>query len=771
MSPQTRAALAFGLVPLAALAIACDGDSSRHCVALFERQAYADAALHCQQVFEATGDPRSATHAARALQRLGQADEALAWVERAGEGAAAADLWRLAAAIHRQRGDSGKAVAAGRRELALRRGTGEHARAANAGYDLFYDAWAAADYRTALDFARGSLDDATRARDRALEVQALQALTMVLYEVGDFERARRMLMEATRRLPSERYADRAYLLVYEGLIRLNTGRPRLARDAFDRALAVAAQDTVPARPAFLRATHLDLVKTHLELGSVELADQHLAVAEANAEPGGSRSTALLYYRSRVLHARGHLADAGELVEAALAASPDAAWVRDLEVQRGVLAEARGDFAAAEEAYRRAVDAVDTMRGELGADELKSWLLDHRRRPFEALFLLQARGGRGHEALATAERTRARTLLDQLDATPAAAETDGHGLAAAAGRRLDTLDALLGPLRESRAVALGPLDEALAAIGDRYLLIFVEAGDELWRFTVSGGGVDLQRLAATPAAVERLVHRFLARPDDPGPASVLAGILLPPDVTADPGSPVHVAADGVLGSLPFAALRLGDRYLVELRPIAYVPSLHGLAAMLGAPPRGDEAAAVVIADPHDDLPWAALEAHQVARRLGVAPRLGDEASLAALSPGLPPRLLHVATHSGLGPGGPWLGLAEGRVSAEQLVAARLAPRLVVLATCASAARRGRGMERALGAAFLAAGSQAVLASLWSLDDRAARELVLRFYDEGGSDQPVAALARAQRGLIAAGEPPSAWAPFVVLGISRPHAEAG
>jgi CHAT domain-containing protein len=57
---------------------------------------------------------------------------------------------------------------------------------------------------------------------------------------------------------------------------------------------------------------------------------------------------------------------------------------------------------------------------------------------------------------------------------------------------------------------------------------------------------------------------------------------------------------------------------------------------------------------------------------------------------------------------------------------------------------------------------VLAALGSVEDRAAHDLVLLFYQEGGAADPVGGLARAQRALLAAGRPPSSWAPFVLLG---------
>jgi CHAT domain-containing protein len=236
--------------------------------------------------------------------------------------------------------------------------------------------------------------------------------------------------------------------------------------------------------------------------------------------------------------------------------------------------------------------------------------------------------------------------------------------------------------------------------------------------------------------------------------------LPAGSLPAPGEPVFLVPDGVLGRISFASLRLGGRYLVEDHPLVYLPSLSALAATDGLP-AGPAGPAVVLGDPRGDLPAAAREAREVAARLRVVPRTGTGATRVALERAAGAAVLHLATHTGTGPRGPWLTLADGEVGSGFLLARRTRPRLVTLATCASAARRGRGLWGSLAATFLAAGSPAVLASLWSVEDEAARRFVLRFYDKGGAVDPALALARAQREAIAAGEPPSAWAPFVLL----------
>jgi CHAT domain-containing protein len=148
-------------------------------------------------------------------------------------------------------------------------------------------------------------------------------------------------------------------------------------------------------------------------------------------------------------------------------------------------------------------------------------------------------------------------------------------------------------------------------------------------------------------------------------------------------------------------------------------------------------------------------------VGVDPALGDQATIAVLRRAAGARLLHLAAHGGLGPGGAFVRLADGEVTATDVVTWHLAPRTVVLASCASGARPSGSAWGALGGAFLAAGSQAVVATLWSVEDAATAALVHAFYAAGGDRDPVRALAAAQRQAIATGASPRQWTAFVVL----------
>lgn len=731
----------------------------RPCLRLVEDKSWEDAVLLCEQAFAESSDPRAGAAAAEAHLALHNDDAVLAWLERLEDSSEAARLWRMAAKVYSRRREDERAAEGYRKALELSREAGDHQEAARNLYSLFYLAWRQSDFRQALKSAQAAAEEAALARDRAMEAKVLRGMLALRYDLGDLPGAWRTLEAARAAVGPEESSVRARLLVYEGTFRLSEGRFALARDALERALEEA---TGEEEASFFRSIHLNLVEANVELGEAERAERHLAAAWEHADPKDEKPTALLYYQAVVQHALGRHDEAAEALRSALGEETIPDWTWRLEHLLGQVEEARGFRAQAEAAQERAVRVVEEMRGELGYDELKDWLLDGKRQPYEELFRLRVADGRFEDALATVERAKARTFLDAF--IQASAALDPDAALDAAPQRLEALHELLPLMNESPMVALRPLDQMLEALRDRHLLVYFEAGDELWLISVARGRVVPRRVAAV-AEVEALSSRFLADPGEASAGEALGRLLLPDDALPAPGTRLYIVADAHLGRLPFAALRCRGRYLVEDYELLYVPGANALVA-LDERPRDAAGAPYVLGDPRGDLPGARREVGEVAARWeGTTARSGGEATVASLREAAQARLLHLATHTGGGPRGPWLALADGEVSAAEIVAERIAPRLVVLASCAAADRPGKGMWGSLGAAFLVAGSRSVLASLGSVEDEAGRRFILRFYDEGGDTDPAGALARTQRAFLAEGAGPRLWASFVLFGAPR------
>ncbi len=763
MFPRWALCCALGLAALLSDGRQCDVQG---CLNLLSAQKYRAAAGQCAAVFAASGDPQAGAAVVRAHYSLGQQQEALAWagrLEKAGK--VAPGVWAVVGTIDQQRGEAEAAERAYRRDLAVCRAAGDHGRAADVLYRLFFLSWGHSSYRQNFLFASEAVQEAARAGDREREARAAQALYTSLFEVGDLAGARQALEMADGLIPERERGERAHFLNNRGTVLAAEHRLGLARHDFEQALRLDAGKDAE----FSRGILMDLTEVSLEGHDVEPAALYLKRAWKHLEPGNKPPPSLFYYRSWVDQARGNLAAAAADLAPVPRADLDSEWGWKVAYQQGKVAEAQGDVRTAEAAYERSIAVLEGIRRGLDFDELKSWLLEEERQPFEALFRLQARSGRAEASLATAERALARTFLDAfLHTTSDPSESTPAGKdwsPAASSERLAGLESLVPAMSASPVAALQPIDRVLSALRDRDGLLYFEAGDELWLITVRGRRLGARKLAAPTAEIRDLADRFLGHPDDASLATRLGEILLPAGALPEPGPPVYVVADGVLGNLPFAALRRQGRFLAEDHGIVFVPSLNALVA-LEAPRAGPAQPAMALADPLRNLPAAAAEAVEVAHRLKGTAWTAGAATVRQLRAAAHSRTLHLATHTGLGPRGAWLQLADRRVTAGEIVAGRIGPRLVVLASCASGVRPGREMWGSLGASFLAAGSRAVLASLWSIEDRPTRELVRRFYAEGGDADPCAALARTQRVAIRQGLSPHLWAAFVLFGSERP-----
>lgn len=507
-------------------------------------------------------------------------------------------------------------------------------------------------------------------------------------------------------------ADRGWAYLKHGAIMLDRHTERDAAGALeflDRARATGPDATLAIAIELNRAVALAALDR----------DGAAAAALAAAVQLDPESVARPMYghvRGVLAAHRGDTALAEQLLHDAIAAEvpPDYAIEAHLLLAR-IYRRTQRD-ADAERMLAAAIAIVEALRSG-GGLELRPWILAHRTTPYHELVQLRVDAGRHADALATMAALHARSWLDR-DAGAAAAPT---------------------------AAAL------LALAGDREVLVLVEAGATLWRAHVRDGAVAVDAIADGAALLEALERA----PDDRAAATRAGEALIPAAVVASDRVLTIVAA-GRLATVRFAALRRGDRTLVDDRPIARLP---GLAAMQ-CPRRVADGAAVVIGDAVGDLPAARAEARALATRLGVEPRVGADATTAAVIAARDARLLHVAVHGSSSRAGGAIELVDGRLDATAIRAHAIAPREVVLAGCHTGTSPDAETWGGLPSAFLAAGSAVVLATTRSIDDADAAAMMRGFHDQRGAD-PFRRLAAAQR---ASTLPASAWASFAAWGVA-------
>ena len=263
----------------------------------------------------------------------------------------------------------------------------------------------------------------------------------------------------------------------------------------------------------------------------------------------------------------------------------------------------------------------------------------------------------------------------------------------------------------------------------------------------------------------------------------------------------IIPDHELYALPFAALLDADgKYLIEKHSIRLAPSIGSIIEIGKRPMRTtDEGAmrALVVGGPDftswttasgthlSELKGAKEEASEVKRCLEqafpeddddeptikVERLVGKKASKAAVKALLSTsEIVHLATHGDAGSiyfTGP--NAEEATLTMCEVQQMRLSAHLVVMSACDSfGGQLGADGVVGISRAFLAAGAQTVVSSLWNVSDAATLELMKRFYQmlaPGGSiSDPAEAMQAAVVSMIKEGVYEVLhWAAFVVYGL--------
>ncbi|MEO7890220.1 MAG: CHAT domain-containing tetratricopeptide repeat protein [Vicinamibacterales bacterium] len=344
-------------------------------------------------------------------------------------------------------------------------------------------------------------------------------------------------------------------------------------------------------------------------------------------------------------------------------------------------------------------------------------------------------------------------------------------------------------------------------------VFVELGDAA---TIETLVVEFRRTLSVPRGT--LAHDLGRRLD--------AALMDPIRARIGTSTEVYLSPDGLLNLVPFGALVDDlDRFLVETFTFNYVSSGRDLLRDESGPPlrRGPPA---VIADPafdgrtnyqsvsatsplrspvdtrYEALPATAAEAQAIKAVLpGAVVFRGDDATETALKGVAAPRILHIATHgffladqdlsttaggasasledpmlrSGLvfaGANAGGSGTDDGVLTAlEASVLGLRGTELVVLSACETGVgdvKTGEGVF-GLRRAFMAAGTETLVMSLWRVDDDATRQLMVEFYRRlARGDGRAEALRQASLTLLRdpARRHPFYWASFIATGDPGP-----
>lgn len=611
---------------------------------------------------------------------------------------------------------------------------------------------------------------------------------VALEKLGAYREALDLLRDLAATMDDGDPGLTASVQVNLGVIYRNLGDPISAVASFAEAGAVYEK---LGDVAALSNVKLNLaLALHLNLGRLAEAERAYREALALARESGDRSEEIqdLHYLGHVELELGRGAAAEESFRRCLELADDAGstegrWSGLYGLGR--VTEERGDLGKALEHYRRAMAEIEQVRSSLGQASWRSGYFGDKRPVYAAavrvLAALQRRepdAGYAGEALAVVERAKARELLESLGTPRRTAEP-------------------LGAAELRRQVG-----------HDELALEYFQGEKDLFLWVIRADSVTMTDLGPVASIFDRVaeVHTALAAGRDP-PAEAVAELsrtLLGDAVPLGDAARLRVAPDGTLFYLPFEILADPDssgRLLLDRLAVTYLPSASTLALLdarrdagpaplrlagfadpeLPADPSQPRSPASLLVARYGfgRLPAAARELAAVGRILGGEQELeaGDKATEEAFRTAVTrgARVVHVASHTLLDerPGqGAVVVLAagdghDGLLYPEEISGLDYRADLTVLASCRSALgaiEDGRALASLTGS-LLAAGSSAVVATLWDVGDEATAAFMEQFYYQlhRGLDAEQA-LRRAKLRLRAdpGWNQPGLWAAYVLVG---------
>lgn len=450
------------------------------------------------------------------------------------------------------------------------------------------------------------------------------------------------------------------------------------------------------------------------------------------------------------------------------------------------AEAEADLAAALSEFRR-------RDRTLPPEVFRHSHHERAQEIFEEMIRLQLERGRSDRALLYAEA--ARRLRERGGRGTGGTSHDEP----AGGAPTEPEEALR---QRMASVPAGTAVVELAVVGDQ-LLTWVVHGGEI-RFLQRPEGNLEERVAEYAGAV--------ARPGTPrSELEALAGrlhadLVVPWIRDLPPGTRLVFVPDRYLHRLPWAALRDGrtGRWLGFDHIVSTAPSLafavaagesRTAADRAGETAPGDGSAGgggvLLVGDPRPDpdeagflppLPGAAEEVERIAALYGDSTVLtGREATRAAFVAAFEKAdVVHYAGHGLLNPRDPWVSYlplapsadgGSGLLLAREIHGLEYRRRLVVLSACGSGSDgrlRSAGFP-ALVSAFLNAGADAVVSSLWAVEDRAVLPLSVDLHRGLAAGLPPAEALHEARLRYVESFPeatPHHWASLQTTGVADP-----
>ena len=704
------------------------------------------------------------------LQRFSLADERLREAEKlcdASRGGICGDALRARGILAVQRADFAEAHRYFLESLAFARAHGDQLLESTAYSNLSAVSLQESHYDEAVDWSKSAYVTGLSLGNENLAQVALGNMGWAYFKLGDAVRAQELFVEAEQgaaRLGNLR--NEVDWLNTAGDVYQETGDFTKATRSYDQALALAKQ--INSNEDIVNALE-DLAHASIDAGKLDGANGYLQQLGPLLNVNNNRLDALdvAFAQARIAAASHNDKKAETLfreVEKDPASQTSMRLGAEHELARLYESEDKTDEAA--RMYRTSLGTFESARGELKNEESKLPFLANATGIYDDYIHFLVAHHKTDEALALADRSRARTLEQGLGVTSNSQSVSNAFLHPGEISRKTNATLLFYWLgqRESYLWAITPTktsmftlrarDQITPAI-ERYRKALLGLSDPVE--TANGDGAALYRMLVAPA-------RDLIRP----------------------ASTVMILNDGVLSQLNFETLIAPEpspHYWIEDATLISAPSLRLLAAAKTSEQSGNKLLLVgdAVSPNRDypDLPEAAAEMKQIEQHF--PPRnetvfARERATAGSYLTSAPQQFayIHFVAHGVASRTDPLdsaiiLSRSTGeedsfKLHARDIMEHPIHARLVTISACYGSGTRSYAGEGLVGLAwaFLRAGAHNVIGALWEVSDESTPRLMGSFYQslEDGTP-PATALRKAKLDLLhTKGEfrKPFFWAPL-------------
>jgi len=264
---------------------------------------------------------------------------------------------------------------------------------------------------------------------------------------------------------------------------------------------------------------------------------------------------------------------------------------------------------------------------------------------------------------------------------------------------------------------------------------------------------------------------------------LEDVLVTDILSGIPAGKIYIIPHGILHYLPFQALTLEGKYLIESYEIGYSPSASVLGHVFDKKKTVKKAVLALgnpnLGNPQMTLPYAEVEVRDIRQFFNQTTVLTqNQASESAFKQSAGNYdILHIASHGEFNQDTPLLSCLrlapgndeDGRLETAEIFELNLNAYLVTLSACNTAMGKMASGDELMGLtrAFMFAGAPSIMSTFWSVNDKSTSVLMKHFYANPKSMNKFAAMRQAQLEMI--GNPeyrhPYYWAAFQVIGDYR------